>query len=49
MLSKKEQAENIWVTVGRIRGVARNNSDQRLMDLINKVTSDLEKLKITQF
>lgn len=45
-LLKKETKEPLFVTIGRIRGVARNMGNERLKLLIDKVSRDLVGMSI---
>jgi len=42
-LTAKEKKESIWTTIGRIRGIARNTNNERLLLLIDKISEELDK------
>jgi len=43
-LTSKEKKESIWITLGRVRGIAKNTNNQRLLLLVDKISGQLEKV-----
>ena len=48
-LTKKESKEPVFMTVGRIKGIAKMYKSDRLLSLINKVEKELYKLGVKDF